>query len=818
MLKQVLLTGAIVLQSAVVTRASSWPDGSAITVPSKLTKISNWEDWGKLPARRWLGSGFWGNRLQDWQIRDGKLIYTSKELKMMKTVHSLSWQTGKALKPFYMKTSVSLPAGAKDGFAGFMFGAGQGRLDWRGASIISGTPGTGGGLLATIDLDGKNALHIRNNNDTGPVHFAKPFSDEKHVKNTSLKTSGRDIALVVNALPQTNGTYSVRLSCWNSNGSKLLGAVEKNGVPSEDLIGNVSLIAYGGKVGTEVAFTDWSVGGERFEYSKLQKFNPIAGTLYSLSNTKLKVGVQLFPLSLHQQPMPKSLTVSIQKKGWLGWSTLSQKNVTTDDYHTLFEIKDWDGSKPAQLRATFKDLDGENYVHPFTVQAEPKPGEQVDIGTFSCMGTNGLYAQMPNIEPKPGDVPIGKWTPCNVWFPYGDAVKSAMNQNADIFFFTGDQIYENRPSLPDSGPNPQEDYLYKFLLWHWAFRDITSNHPTILQTDDHDVYHGDLFGEDKLGNTESDQHGGYHRSGEFVNMVQKTMTAQNPDAIEPTPSKRTGLNNYYTTFDYGDMSFFVLEDRKFKKGAKSTDDSYPETYLGEIQLNHLRNWCETPKPGKRKCVVSQTIYSAMSMSGEGKFPYDWDCNALYVKERNEIVKMIADGGAVILSGDQHLCSFSRLGYTAMGNEKRSIDDKEYSNGPYQFTAPPAGNVFWRWFWPAPGVREVAPDSAEFPSYVGGFRDFFGNPFTMLAVANPEREELQKQMTRLCYTVTKEEAAKGAHLRLACKGDGFGILRFDMKNKKMIAEAWTIQGDRQFYGFPQIVPFGSIDGTGTAANK
>ncbi|MDG1301168.1 MAG: twin-arginine translocation pathway signal, partial [Opitutae bacterium] len=101
-------------------------------------------------------------------------------------------------------------------------------------------------------------------------------------------------------------------------------------------------------------------------------------------------------------------------------------------------------------------------------------------------------------------------------------------------------------------------------------------------------------------NTESDQHGGYKRSRAFVNMIHKTMTSQDPDTLEPTPSPRSGLTNYYTSFDYGDVSFFVLEDRKFKKGAKSEDADYPETYLGELQLQHLRDWCETPMPGKRK--------------------------------------------------------------------------------------------------------------------------------------------------------------------------------------------------------------------------
>ena len=31
---------------------------------------SSWDQW---PDMEWVGPGFWGNRLQDWQIRDGKV-------------------------------------------------------------------------------------------------------------------------------------------------------------------------------------------------------------------------------------------------------------------------------------------------------------------------------------------------------------------------------------------------------------------------------------------------------------------------------------------------------------------------------------------------------------------------------------------------------------------------------------------------------------------------------------------------------------------------------------------------------------------------
>ena len=49
---------------------------------AEYEKISNWDEWSTLPARRWLGSGFWGNRLQYWRVSEGKLVYTSATLRM----------------------------------------------------------------------------------------------------------------------------------------------------------------------------------------------------------------------------------------------------------------------------------------------------------------------------------------------------------------------------------------------------------------------------------------------------------------------------------------------------------------------------------------------------------------------------------------------------------------------------------------------------------------------------------------------------------------------------------------------------------------
>src|SRR6056297_1725475 len=48
---------------------------------------SEWDQW---PDMEWTGPGFWGNRLQDWQLRDGKARCSVTAPN--RTLHSLTHQ------------------------------------------------------------------------------------------------------------------------------------------------------------------------------------------------------------------------------------------------------------------------------------------------------------------------------------------------------------------------------------------------------------------------------------------------------------------------------------------------------------------------------------------------------------------------------------------------------------------------------------------------------------------------------------------------------------------------------------------------------
>ncbi len=116
---------------------------------------------------------------------------------------------------------------------------------------------------------------------------------------------------------------------------------------------------------------------------------------------------------------------------------------------------------------------------------------------------------------------------------------------------------------------PYLDYLYKWYLWYWAYRDLTAEIPAVTIPDDHDVFHGNVWGAGGratppgLTGAAAQDAGGYKLPAAWVNMVQRTQTSHLPRRTIPATVDQ-GIGVYYTDLLYGGVSFAVIEDRKFK--------------------------------------------------------------------------------------------------------------------------------------------------------------------------------------------------------------------------------------------------------------
>ncbi len=622
--------------------AQVWSAAGPIRRPERLTVAAQWKG---LSERRWAGPAMWCNRLQDWIVRDGKLVAESAERLPCRTAHLLTYQLENKPEPFQLHTVVRATRRSEQaGFAGFLIGAGEGRLDYRGAALVHHFPGKGGGVLAVLDGESGGLVFRDMSAETNAAEYP-PLDGQRPVVPANVNLMAQAISLDLEGVPSGQGKYDLHLTAWETDSSRLLGAAELRGIDAARLLGNVALVSHSAGRDVVHEFESFEAGGGRLAHHPEQTFGPVAGTLYSVSNGVLKLSAQFLPLGMKETASPPrpaaDTTVAGRRAGRVRllanlevktadgtWRVIDgPKPVIGPDFYVPFRVEQWDATRHAETRVVFKDIDGTRYEYPTRVTRDPTDKPTVSIAGFTGMGAMGRVASLPGPKPEPGQVVVGRWTPANVWTPFADAVRAVGRQRVDVLFFTGDQVYQNKPTPTDEAIEPQEDYLYKWLLWHWSFRDLTSHLPAIVQPDDHDVYHGNIWGwGGRLNVTGNNNDGGYLRSPYFVNMVHRTQTGHLPDAYDPVPALN-GISNYYTHFTWGGVGFAVLEDRKFKTPAQVTDPAQ-QVLLGERQERMLGEWGEDWTNQQVKCVVSQTVYASLHVGFEGTVTADADTGGL----------------------------------------------------------------------------------------------------------------------------------------------------------------------------------------------
>ena len=395
----------------------------------------------------------------------------------------------------------------------------------------------------------------------------------------------------------------------------------------------------------------------------------------------------------------------------------------------------------------------------------------------------------------------------DMFFPQANAVRQMVEQDPDMVFFAGDQLYESNAGgevlfarNESETPAAMENYLAKWRRFGMMFRELLRDRPSIIITDDHDVYSDDLWGrggrrmpsreQTKEGLDDPRTDGGYEQHPSWVNAAERTQTWHLPD-----PASRElvgeGIRTYYTSLEYGGVRFAILEDRKFKSApgevlSKPVDDprlDEPNTtlevikdpaydasqldkpglqLLGEKQEAFLAAWAkETATQHRLAAVLSQSPYANV---GNYQRDYgDMDSNGWPQSARNRALRAIAPSQAVMISGDIHYGTIHRHG----------ID--RWQDGPWAYSLPAftsPQNRTWNPAKPAQGgVVPGVPGS-------GNHFDRFGNRITLVAKA----DGLQ----------------------------GYGIVRFDKDQSTVTFELYTLDAEREpkqvaVPGWPHRIP-------------
>ncbi|MGH3481624.1 MAG: alkaline phosphatase D family protein [Nocardioidaceae bacterium] len=737
--------------------------------------------WSQLPAQAllppgstpWLGRDYWANRLQDWARRNGRFECVAQPgNRLVRTVAVLTRSIAGAPAEIRVRTG-TLQAGR--GYSGFLIGTGTPESHPLAAALVFTASGTGGGIFAVYDADGQ--VRFRDHTDEqNPFSYAKlPFTASGPAPARRL---GEDIDLVLAILADGPGRVRLRLRAIDRPTGRLLSEAVMSGVERTRVQGGLSLVSSDrANSGARYWFRSLQTSGAGVGLHPGRAFGPVAGTLFSRAGSELRMTVQVLP-----DEALRGARVVVQTQGLDGiWRAGGSGTVGVG-----FTARIVAGSWPSGRAVPYRVVLPSGVAWSGTVPAEPTQG--MVVASINCVKashrpTDSATSGAPSL---PGSRPLGLYSSRNIYFPFDQLAGSIGTHEPDMLVVHGDQFYETSPTR--RGAMGELEFLYKYLLWLWSFRELTRRIPTIVLIDDHDVFQPNLWGHGGRAAPGGDIHeGGYTGSADFVNLIQRVQCGHNPRPFDPTPVAR-GIGVYYTSFAYGGVSFAVVEDRKFKTGPDSDAAETNPILLGTRQENFLRDWAGR-HPALPKVLLSQTVYAAVHTDEAGAPVADMDTNGWPRVPRNRALGLIRDAGAVMLAGDQHLGTLVRHGL-------QTFDD-----GPIQFTAPGGSTSFQRWFEPAGEL----PRAGATP-FTGEWTDAFGNRLLSLAVVNPSFSQAE---FREHHPDSNGFGDRGL------KSEGYGILRIDPEAREYTFEAWRWDSDptdaaaEQYPGWPYVLSFDDV---------
>ena len=707
------------------------------------------DSWADHCNQTWAGQNFWSNRLQDWQILDGRLQTTRpNQYQPNRTTHRISTEMLSVPADFSLMVDTgTIGSASKGSYSGFLIGAGS-RMDYRSAALIHNRHGRNGGLIAGIDENGTTFFL-----DHGLVKQKLAHSAE------SFENTDSGATLLLTGQFMNTGLYRLMLSAMDSN-ERISSSTYVDMEPAK-LLGNIAIVSNPGEGNTAHWFDNWKGFGAKLHNRPSRQFGPVLFSSYTVDRSSLTVNAQYPPLCADEQPPP---TLEVFQQG--EWKKMAGAVIDPKSYTARFTITPWEPNANSQYRIvtpTKQESLPDQYFSG-VIKYIPPAQDDLVIGLYNCRpgiikSNEEGWIQQNNATPF-------TWTRDRIVFPHEELTENSQKHNPDLVAFLGDQIYEFDPNglVEKKLPDIIFDYLWKWYQFGWSARELMRNTPSFVLPDDHDVFQSNVWGQGG-GIAETEQAGGYVYPAEFINIVQKTQTGSLPSPFDATPVEQD-ISVYYTDLVMGGVGLAILEDRKFKTAPHANQDN--PKLLGDRQLEFLEQWAADWEGQSMKIALSQSPFSqSTTHSGENfdLIRWDQDSNGWPKPGRDRAVHHLRKAFAPHLSGDQHLGLALKHGVN------------EYDDAIYSFAAPSMLNIFPRIWDPlnlsdGPGSKDDSP--------LGQYTDQHNNLLTVLAVANPE--------VYYQSSVPEDTPSKNK------LGIGYGIARIHTKERRYSFEAWPANVD------------------------
>lgn len=703
----------------------------------------------KVPDRTWIGEDFWSIPLEDWRVRNGRVECVSNVQQAKLT-----------LLPFV------LAPGEADFRVSFRMGIFEKGRNKGSSGIILG-------LEALEENDIRAAAYFGSGVSMG-VHTDGFAFIEQQRKQLPDNFQWEEMTIVVSGSKQPDG-YVLEMQIVDPAGDPLVTVALQ---PEKPLAGGIQLVnnfrnAGSRNYGPHCWFDDLQVSGPGFTEVPGNRFGPVLWSMYTLNDNVLKMSAQMPPVG-NSENQKAQLQVKKNEK----WQTVASGNMDPDARNVLWRLEEWDSSADHDYRILFDYVDSRGLAktaeYAGIIRRDPA-GRPLRVGALTCQFHLG--------------------------FPYTPLVRNLALSNPDLLYFSGDQIYEQNGGYPiKRWPEDTAivNYLGKWMMFGWAFGDIMLNVPTICTPDDHDVYHGNLWGEGgvpydnqeiiKTGeqvNTGSFR--GFAQTVGFVNAVNRTQCAHLPDPFDPTPIEQ-GMSVWYTKMNYGRISFAIVTDRIFKSSPERVatwegrhdhlvkplaDPKALEVpgleLLGARQEAFLNEWLTDWRGADMKVLLSQTLFANVATHHGNFNDYlfgDLDSGGWPKKARDWAVDLMRKGFVFHLVGDQHVASIVQYG----------IDD--YRDAGYCYCTAALSTGYSRWFRPDEMGTPVANRPAHGHPNTGEYTDAFGNKNYVYAIGNPGN------FTRSPNRYETKQV----------KGSGFGMVILDQKERTITMESWRFLAD------------------------
>ena len=464
-------------------------------------------------------------------------------------------------------------------------------------------------------------------------------------------------------------------------------------------------------------------------------------------------GAMTMTIHTDADPMqPVDAEVAFQQKQDGEWKTTHQVEIDSLTAMARLQVDDWSAEKDVAFRV----VSGESFLEG-TIRKDPSSKDVLKLTAIACVNDK--------------------------WFPYTEALQQMLDQDPDLVYFAGDQIYESNSGgevvlaeTADAVPAAMANYLAKWRKFGLTFRDLLKDRPCVVITDDHDVYANDLWGDGGRRMKGDRTTGGYPMHPDWVNAVEATQTGHLPAPANRGPWG-DGINAYYTSLEYGGIAFAILEDRKFKSPPSEVlqkaipdptlnqpnrtlevikDPAFDAAkldrvdlqLLGQEQERFLTDWAN--RVAEKRQLAALFTQSPFVNIGNYDVRYgDMDANGWPQTARNRALRAASKSRGIMIHGDIHFGTLHQHGIDQWGDSLWGFSLPAFSSKQNRSWRPSV----------APQGRTIAGVEGS-----GNHHDRFGNKLTVAGVAHGV--------------------------------NGYGIVLFDKKKRTITCELNTFDSERR----------------------